>query len=106
MNATGFYNALPNAALSDHLKAHSFVLSHTINLLGNFPLHYLDVLLLTKIQQDSIMYMGVNMDAVNMLLEFMEKRLDRVSQHSISILFQFCCFSFFFPGSVSETACF
>lgn len=31
-----------------------------------------------KVQQGSIEYMGVNMDAVNMLLEFMEKRLDRV----------------------------
>jgi hypothetical protein len=32
-----------------------------------------------KVQQGSIEYMGVNMDAVNMLLEYMEKRLDRVS---------------------------
>uniref|UniRef100_A0A3Q4BU26 Synembryn n=1 Tax=Mola mola TaxID=94237 RepID=A0A3Q4BU26_MOLML len=51
--------------------------SHTINLLGNLPLHCLDVLLMPKVQQGSIEYMGVNMDAVNMLLEFMEKRLDR-----------------------------
>ncbi len=35
-----------------------------------------------KVQQGSIEYMGVNMDAVNMLLEFMEKRLDRVRQDS------------------------
>ncbi|XP_029910368.1 chaperone Ric-8A isoform X2 [Myripristis murdjan] len=51
--------------------------SHTVNLLGNLPLPCLDVLLLPKVQQGSIEYMGVNMDAVNMLLEFMEKRLDR-----------------------------
>ncbi|CAL8263279.1 unnamed protein product [Merluccius merluccius] len=51
--------------------------SHTVNLLGNLPLPSLDVLLLPKVQQGSIEYMGVNMDAVNMLLEFMEKRLDR-----------------------------
>lgn len=42
---------------------------------------------MTKTQQDSITYMGVNMDAVNMLLEFMEKRLDRVSQHSFQYSF-------------------
>ncbi|XP_044049134.1 synembryn-A isoform X2 [Siniperca chuatsi] len=51
--------------------------SHTVNLLGNLPLPCLDVLLMPKVQQGSCEYMGVNMDAVNMLLEFMEKRLDR-----------------------------
>uniref|UniRef100_UPI003AAB7546 chaperone Ric-8A n=1 Tax=Centroberyx gerrardi TaxID=166262 RepID=UPI003AAB7546 len=51
--------------------------SHTVNLLGNLPLPCLDVLLMPKVQQGSIEYMGVNMDAVNMLLQFMEKRLDR-----------------------------
>ncbi|KAK1874955.1 Synembryn-A [Dissostichus eleginoides] len=51
--------------------------SHTVNLLGNLPLHCLDVLLVPKVQQGSIEYMGVNMDAVNMLLEFMESRLDQ-----------------------------
>nr|XP_023838948.1 synembryn-A [Salvelinus alpinus] len=53
--------------------------SHSLNLLGNLPLSCLDVLLMPKVQQGSIEYMGVNMDAVNMLLEYMEKRLDRVS---------------------------
>ncbi|XP_008309308.1 chaperone Ric-8A isoform X2 [Cynoglossus semilaevis] len=51
--------------------------SHTVNLLGNLPLPCLDVLLLPKVQQGSVEYMGVNMDAVNVLVEFMEKRLDR-----------------------------
>ncbi|XP_029290566.1 chaperone Ric-8A [Cottoperca gobio] len=51
--------------------------SHTVNLLGNLPLPCLDVLLMPKVQQGSIEYMGVNMDAVKMLLEFMEKRLDQ-----------------------------
>ncbi|XP_017289395.1 synembryn-A isoform X2 [Kryptolebias marmoratus] len=51
--------------------------SHTVNLLGNLPLPCLDVLLMPKVQQGSIEYMGVNMDAVNMLLDFMEKRLER-----------------------------
>ncbi|MED6262896.1 Synembryn-A, partial [Ataeniobius toweri] len=55
--------------------------SHTVNLLGNLPLPCLDALLLPKVEHGSIEYMGVNMDAVNMLLEFMEKRLDRVGQH-------------------------
>uniref|UniRef100_A0A3P9IIY7 Synembryn n=1 Tax=Oryzias latipes TaxID=8090 RepID=A0A3P9IIY7_ORYLA len=51
--------------------------SHTVNLLGNLPLPCLDVLLMPKVQQGSIEYMGVNMDAVKMLLDFMENRLDR-----------------------------
>ncbi|MGH0136874.1 UNVERIFIED_CONTAM: hypothetical protein FKN15_009586, partial [Acipenser sinensis] len=51
--------------------------SHTVNLLGNLPLMCLDVLLTPKVQQGSIEYMGVNMDAVRMLLDFMDRRLDR-----------------------------
>lgn len=51
--------------------------SHTINLLGNLPLPCLDVLLIPKVQPNSIEYMSVNMDAVNMLLKFMERRVDR-----------------------------
>ncbi|XP_016124732.1 synembryn-A-like [Sinocyclocheilus grahami] len=51
--------------------------SHTVNLLGNLPLLCLDVLLMPKVQQGSIEYMGVNMDAVKVLVEFMEKILDR-----------------------------
>lgn len=51
--------------------------SHTINLLGNLPLPCLDVVLIPKVQNNTIEYMGVNMDAVNMLLEFMERRVDR-----------------------------
>ncbi|KAM9470519.1 chaperone Ric-8A [Clarias gariepinus] len=50
---------------------------HTVNLLGNLPLPCLDVLLMPRVQLGSIEYMGVNMDAVKKLLEFMEKRLDR-----------------------------
>ncbi|KAM9376407.1 chaperone Ric-8A [Pholidichthys leucotaenia] len=51
--------------------------SHTVNLLGNLPLPCLDVLLMPKLQHGSTEYMGVNMDAVNMLLDFMEKKLDQ-----------------------------
>lgn len=38
-----------------------------------------------KVQQGSIEYMGVNMDAVNMLLDFMEKKLDQVRQDYIYV---------------------
>ncbi|GCC38076.1 chaperone Ric-8A isoform X1 [Chiloscyllium punctatum] len=51
--------------------------SHTVNLLGNLPLMCLDVLLTPRVQLGSVEYMGMNMDAVNLLLEFLEKRLDR-----------------------------
>ncbi|XP_029112362.1 synembryn-A-like [Scleropages formosus] len=50
---------------------------HTANLLGNLPLLCLDVLLMPKVQQGSIEYMGVNMDSVSVLLRFVERRLDR-----------------------------
>ncbi len=38
-----------------------------------------------KVQQGSIEYMGVNMDAVNMLLEFLDKRLDSVRKVNVLI---------------------
>lgn len=53
--------------------------SHTVNLLGNLPLKCLDVLLTPKVRPGSLEYMGVNMDAVSILLGFLERRLDRVS---------------------------
>ncbi|KPP60449.1 synembryn-A-like, partial [Scleropages formosus] len=46
---------------------------HTANLLGNLPLLCLDVLLMPKVQQGSIEYMGVNMDSVSVLLRFGNK---------------------------------
>ncbi|KFO86982.1 Synembryn-A, partial [Buceros rhinoceros silvestris] len=51
--------------------------SHTVNLLGNLPLKCLDVLLTPKVRPGSLEYMGVNMDAVSILLGFLERRLDR-----------------------------
>ncbi|XP_076121403.1 chaperone Ric-8A [Alosa pseudoharengus] len=60
--------------------------SHTCNLLGNLPLPCLDVLILPKVLPTSIDYMGVNMDAVHMLLELMEKRLDRGKKLKESLL--------------------
>ncbi|XP_031420179.1 synembryn-A isoform X2 [Clupea harengus] len=60
--------------------------SHTCNLLGNLPLPCLDVLILPKVQPCSVEYTGVNMDAVNMLLDLMEKRLDRGKKLKESLL--------------------
>ncbi|XP_019375411.1 PREDICTED: synembryn-A isoform X1 [Gavialis gangeticus] len=51
--------------------------SHTVNLLGNLPLKCLDVLLTPNVRPGSLEYMGVNMDAVSVLLDFLERRLDR-----------------------------
>lgn len=56
-----------------------YTFSHTVNLLGNLPLKCLDVLLTPKVRPGSLEYMGVNMDAVSILLDFLERRLDRVS---------------------------
>jgi len=56
-----------------------YIFSHTVNLLGNLPLKCLDVLLTPKVRPGSLEYMGVNMDAVSILLDFLERRLDRVS---------------------------
>ncbi|XP_051885491.1 synembryn-A [Pristis pectinata] len=51
--------------------------SHTVNLLGNLPLMCLDVLLTPRVQPGSVEYLGMNMDAVDVLLDFLEKRVDR-----------------------------
>nr|XP_033816110.1 synembryn-A-like isoform X2 [Geotrypetes seraphini] len=51
---------------------------HTVNLLLNLPLMCLDVLLTPKVEQGSVEYMGMNMDTVEVLLHFLDRRLDRV----------------------------
>ncbi|XP_069909406.1 synembryn-A [Oryctolagus cuniculus] len=48
---------------------------HTVNLLGNLPLKCLDVLLALEPQEGSLEFMGVNMDVLQVLLGFLEKRL-------------------------------
>nr|6NMG_A Chain A, Resistance to inhibitors of cholinesterase 8 homolog A (C. elegans) [Rattus norvegicus]6NMG_B Chain B, Resistance to inhibitors of cholinesterase 8 homolog A (C. elegans) [Rattus norvegicus]6NMJ_A Chain A, Resistance to inhibitors of cholinesterase 8 homolog A (C. elegans) [Rattus norvegicus]6NMJ_B Chain B, Resistance to inhibitors of cholinesterase 8 homolog A (C. elegans) [Rattus norvegicus] len=48
---------------------------HTVNLLGNLPLKCLDVLLALELHEGSLEFMGVNMDVINALLAFLEKRL-------------------------------
>nr|NP_001165673.1 synembryn-A [Xenopus laevis]AAZ23806.1 synembryn [Xenopus laevis] len=50
---------------------------HTVNLLVNLPLMCLDVLLTPKVEQGSVEYMGMNMDTVEVLLQFLHRRLDR-----------------------------
>uniref|UniRef100_A0A8D0FLY5 Synembryn n=1 Tax=Strix occidentalis caurina TaxID=311401 RepID=A0A8D0FLY5_STROC len=63
----------PGCALTTGFLLHV----HTVNLLGNLPLKCLDVLLTPKVRPGSLEYMGVNMDAVSILLDFLERRLDR-----------------------------
>ncbi|KAG8433915.1 hypothetical protein GDO86_012327 [Hymenochirus boettgeri] len=50
---------------------------HTVNLLVNLPLMCLDVLLTPKVEHGSVEYMGMNMDTVEVLLQFLDRRLDR-----------------------------
>ncbi|XP_072915910.1 chaperone Ric-8B isoform X1 [Hemitrygon akajei] len=51
--------------------------SHTINLLNNIPVSSLDLLFSPDIECRAIDYNGKKMDAVEVLLAFMEKRIDR-----------------------------
>lgn len=53
--------------------------SHAINLLSNLPVQCLDVLIDVPVQGGLEKYGGKNMDAVQVLLDFMEKRIDKGS---------------------------
>jgi len=68
--------------LSDPWTLHlgSFVISssHAINLLSNLPVQCLDVLIDVPVQGGIEKYGGKNMDTVQMLLDFMEMRIDKV----------------------------
>lgn len=57
---------------------HFFSSSHTINLLSNLPVQCLDVLIDVPVQGGMETYGGKNMDIVQILLDFMEKRMDKV----------------------------
>lgn len=59
------------------------VCSHAVNLLNNLPVSYLDVLIDVPVQGGQEKYAGKNMDAIEVLLDFMEKRIDKVN-------FNFC----------------
>ena len=47
-------------------------------MLNNLPVACLDVLIEVPVQGGQEKYGGKNMDAVQMLLDFMEKRIDKV----------------------------
>ncbi|KAM7396543.1 hypothetical protein PAMP_019576 [Pampus punctatissimus] len=51
--------------------------SHAINLLNNLPVSCLDVLIDVPVQGGQEKYSGKNMDVVQVLIDFMEKRIDK-----------------------------
>ncbi|XP_041794731.1 synembryn-B isoform X2 [Chelmon rostratus] len=55
--------------------------SHAINLLNNLPVSCLDVLIDLPVQGGQEKYCGKNMDVVQVLLDFMEKRIDKGSNY-------------------------
>ncbi|KAK5867587.1 hypothetical protein PBY51_012061 [Eleginops maclovinus] len=55
--------------------------SHAINLLNNLPVSCLDVLIDVPVQGGLEMYSGKNLDAIQMLIDFMEKRMDKGSNY-------------------------
>ncbi|KAI3371444.1 hypothetical protein L3Q82_024036 [Scortum barcoo] len=55
--------------------------SHAVNLLNNLPVSCLDVLIDMPVQGGQEKYGGKNMDAIQMLLDFMEKRIDKASNY-------------------------
>ncbi|XP_054475621.1 synembryn-B isoform X2 [Anoplopoma fimbria] len=55
--------------------------SHAINLLNNLPVSCLDVLIDLPVQGGQEIYGGRNMDAVQKLIDFMEKRMDKGSNY-------------------------
>lgn len=58
--------------------------SHAVNLLNNLPASCLDVIIDVPVQGGLEKYSGKNMDAVQILIDFMEKRIDKVK-------FNLCC---------------
>ncbi|XP_015259604.1 synembryn-B [Cyprinodon tularosa] len=55
--------------------------SHAVNLLNNLPVSCLDVLIDVPIQGGVEEYGGKNMEAVQVLLDFMERRIDKCSNY-------------------------
>lgn len=55
--------------------------SHAVNLLNNLPVSCLDVLIDVPVQGGQEKYGGKNMDAVQVLIDFMEKRIDKGSNY-------------------------
>ncbi|XP_028264334.1 chaperone Ric-8B isoform X2 [Parambassis ranga] len=55
--------------------------SHAVNLLNNLPVSCLDVLIDVPNQEGLENYGGKNMDAIQVLVDFMEKRIDKGSNY-------------------------
>ncbi|KAM4573508.1 chaperone Ric-8B isoform 2-T2 [Odontesthes bonariensis] len=55
--------------------------SHSVNLLNNLPVSCLDVLIDVPVQGGLEQYGGKNMEVVQVLLDFMEKRIDKGSNY-------------------------
>ncbi|XP_049578581.1 synembryn-B isoform X2 [Syngnathus scovelli] len=55
--------------------------SHAVNLLNNLPVSCLDVLIDLPVRGGLEEYGGKNMDAIQVLLDFMEKRIDKGSNY-------------------------
>ncbi|CAJ1056958.1 synembryn-B isoform X2 [Xyrichtys novacula] len=55
--------------------------SHAVNLLNNLPVSCLDVLIDLPVQGGQEKYGGKNMDAIQVLLDFMEKRINKGSNY-------------------------
>ncbi|XP_034032660.1 synembryn-B isoform X2 [Thalassophryne amazonica] len=55
--------------------------SHAVNLLNNLPVSSLDVLINVPVHGGLEKYNGKNMDAIQRLLDFMEKRIDKGSNY-------------------------
>ncbi|XP_064175123.1 synembryn-B isoform X2 [Anguilla rostrata] len=55
--------------------------SHAVNLLSNLPVSCLDVLIDTPVRGGLPEYGGRNMEAVQVLLDFMEKRIDKATNY-------------------------
>ncbi|KAM8750205.1 chaperone Ric-8B isoform 2-T2 [Acanthopagrus schlegelii] len=55
--------------------------SHAVNLLNNLPVSCLDVLIDLPVQGGEEKYGGKNMDVIQVLLDFMEKRIDKGSNY-------------------------
>lgn len=54
--------------------------SHTVNLLNNLPASCLDMLIDVPVQGGVEEYGGKNLEAVQVLLDFMERRIDKVKK--------------------------
>lgn len=57
-----------------------------MNVLNNLPVPCLDVLIHVPVQGGQEKYGGKNMDAIQKLLEFMEKRIDKVRTSAAEVL--------------------